>query len=64
MAYHEVATGTKARVYVDQNGERVEYNVTNLDKLRGYISTLQASIAQGGTNGMFAKPSGPARFLF
>jgi len=42
--YHLLMTGQKAKVYVDQNGERVEYNSTTAFRLQQYISSLEASI--------------------
>jgi len=39
-AYHELLVGTSARVVVDQNGERVEYAVTNRAALKAYIQEL------------------------
>lgn len=41
-AYHALRLGGQARVYVDQNGERVEYAVANADRLRAYIMELKA----------------------
>lgn len=57
-AYHALNTGTLARVFVDQNGERVEYNSTNRQALANYIRELE-QIASG-------RPlaGGPARFIF
>jgi len=47
-AYHAVLTGTQAKVVVDQNGERVEFNAVNISKLALYIADLEAELA--GTN--------------
>lgn len=44
-ALHQLATGKMVRVVVDQNGERVEFTATNMDRLRSYIAELQALIA-------------------
>lgn len=44
-AYHRLMTGQAARVVVDQNGERVEFNATSASKLYAYILQLQAEIA-------------------
>lgn len=43
--YHLLVTGQKARVYVDQNGERVEYTSTTAARLSAYISSLESKIA-------------------
>ena len=41
-AYHQLMMGTSARVYVDQNGERVEFNANSKAGLRAYILELKA----------------------
>ena len=43
-AKHKLVTGQLARVFMDQNGERVEYNVTNITALDKYINELQALV--------------------
>lgn len=43
-AYHSLMTGTLARVVVDQNGERVEFNAANSAKLLAYIQSLRDQI--------------------
>lgn len=43
--YHKLLTGTLARVYVDQNGERIEYTAANAGRLAAYITSLKAQIA-------------------
>lgn len=40
-AYHLLNLGKQARVFVDQNGERVEYKTTDSGKLRQYIERLR-----------------------
>lgn len=40
-AYHSLATGTMARVFVDQNGERIEYSAGNKNFLAAYIADLE-----------------------
>jgi len=47
-AYNQLLTGASPRVVVDQNGERIEYNAANADRLRDYIERLTAMIANGG----------------
>ncbi len=61
-AYHALQTGQQPRVFVDQNGERVEYTVANRLSLLAYIKTLQSQIA--GQASCTGTPSGPVRFLF
>lgn len=56
--YHSLMTGTKARVFVDQNGERVEYHQTSAGKLLSYIKDLEAQINPS------LRPTGPARVFF
>ena len=41
---HLLITGQQARVYVDQNGERVEYTTANVGRLRSYIAELKREI--------------------
>lgn len=41
QAYHQLAIGQMARVFVDQNGERVEYSAGNKIMLSAYIAELQ-----------------------
>ena len=43
-AKHKLVTGQLARVFVDQNGERVEFTATNIAALNRYISELQALV--------------------
>jgi len=52
--YHLLVTGQAAKVYVDQNGERIEYVAANAAKLLAYIQRLEAQIAG-------APPQGPMR---
>ena len=51
-AYHNLATGRMARVFVDQNGERIEYAVGNKNTLAAYINYLEQLLGLG-------TPSGP-----
>jgi hypothetical protein len=43
-AKHKLVTGQLARVFMDQNGERVEYTSTNIDMLNRYIAELEALV--------------------
>lgn len=58
-AYHKLMTGTSARVFVDQNGERVEYTSANSDRLRAYIVGLEKML---GINSHLT--SAPMRVFF
>jgi predicted regulator of Ras-like GTPase activity (Roadblock/LC7/MglB family) len=40
-AYHKLMTGTMATVFVDQNGERIEYTQANAFRLAAYIAELK-----------------------
>lgn len=40
-SYHSVVTGQAARVFVDQNGERIEYTAANAARLSAYIAELK-----------------------
>lgn len=40
-AYHRLMMGGQAKVFVDQNGERVEYNAGSATQLSKYISELK-----------------------
>ncbi len=41
-AYDRLMTGKAVRVFVDQNGERIEYAVANAARLAQYITQLEA----------------------
>ena len=41
-ARHQMVTGKLARVFMDQNGERVEFLATNIAQLDKYIRDLEA----------------------
>lgn len=43
-ALHQLMLGQSARVYVDQNGERVEYAVANAQRLRAYVLELKVKL--------------------
>jgi hypothetical protein len=43
-AYHKLRTGAQARIFVDQNGERVEFAVANAGHLRAYIVELKGQL--------------------
>lgn len=45
-AYHGLMTGGSARVFVDQNAERVEYTAANKNNLWSYMILLRAEICR------------------
>lgn len=47
--YHLLMTGQSARVFVDQNGERVEYATANAARLQSYIDDLKRQLGVGTT---------------
>lgn len=56
IQYHALVTGQAAKVFVDQNGERVEYVAANAGRLLLYIQGLERQL-EGKTI------SGPMRIL-
>jgi hypothetical protein len=56
--YHNLIVGLKARVYVDQNGERIEYTAANASRLQAYILDLERQL--GSAN----RHPGPLRVYF
>jgi hypothetical protein len=56
-ARHRILTGTMVRVFVDQNGERVEYSASNIARLESYIAELEAELA-GTPSIMIRRPLG------
>lgn len=45
-ALHRLMVGESARVFVDQNGERVEYAVANANRLRAYIHEMRMKLGK------------------
>lgn len=43
-SYHDLMIGNAARVFVDQNGERVEYAAQNASRLNAYILSLKIAL--------------------
>lgn len=52
-ALHDLQIGKSARVYVDQNGERVEYTAANRSTLMAYIGSLKRQINSTVTGPMY-----------
>jgi hypothetical protein len=46
QAYHDLRCGKSARVFVDQNGERVEFAVANAGRLQAYIIELKKALGK------------------
>jgi putative alpha-1,2-mannosidase len=60
-AYHMLNTGRMARVFVDQNGERVEFTAATRTGLYNYIMQLESQVCPQTD----LRPSnGPAGFFF
>lgn len=47
LHYEQLISGQKARVLVDQNGERIEFNGGNQRVLFAYIASLKDQYAKG-----------------
>lgn len=62
-AYHELMLGQSVRVFVDQNGERVEYTAANKLALQSYINQLRSQMTDGSSCVALAS-CGPLRFTF
>lgn len=56
--YHNLMTGLKVRVFVDHNGERVEYTNANAARLRAYIQELERQVDAN------IQHTGPLRVFF
>ena len=49
--YHRLLTGQAAKVFVDQNGERIEYVAANAARLAAYIEELKRLLGQQTVSG-------------
>ena len=49
--YHALMTGSQVKVFVDQNGERMEYNAASALQLGKYIAELKRQLGIGGASG-------------
>lgn len=58
-AYHALMTGQLARVFVDQNGERVEFTSANKTSLYNYILQLEMQ-----TGSIKPRDFSPIGFIF
>lgn len=59
--FHQLVTGQLARVFVDQNGERVEFTAASRDDLYTYIQQLSAEVECPAPR---RNARGPIRFVF
>lgn len=59
--YEDMISGRKARVLVDQNGERIEYNAGNVTRLATYIAQMKSEYAEncGGAGQAMSRPIRP-----
>ena len=57
-ALHDLITGNKARVVVDQNGERVEFTATSRAALAQYIQQLEVEL------GLKARTNRPLKVFY
>lgn len=48
QALHKLNMGQSAKVFVDQNGERIEYNSASVGQLTKYIRELEIALGLGG----------------
>lgn len=55
-ALHKLNIGGGVRVFVDQNGERVEYGSTNRVGLIAYINQLRAELGMCALPGIVSPP--------
>lgn len=49
--YHLLMTGQSAKVFVDQNGERIEYAASSAIRLAAYINELKRQLGLLSTSG-------------
>jgi len=50
-AYHDLNMGRRAKVFVDQNGERIEYEGSTRGQLLAYIRELERQLGIGSVIG-------------
>jgi hypothetical protein len=61
QARHDIVTGNGVKRFVDQNGETVEYQAANLQKLEDYIAELEGILNPALRVGRARRPLG---FIF
>jgi len=52
-ALHDLQIGKSLRVFVDQNGERVEYTAANRRDLTAYIDRLKTQLSGAASGPMY-----------
>lgn len=62
-ALHLLNLGQSARVFVDQNGERVEYTPANRAALERYVSQLELAVAAERSGGNVQRTPKNLKFL-
>lgn len=62
-ALRKLLLGQQVRVFVDQNGERVEYSAANLQALKDWVSALD-SVCGATATGNAPLPQRPLGFTF
>lgn len=50
-ALHNLLMGQQAKVFVDQNGERVEFTAASAPRLRAYIAELKSLLGKTTISG-------------
>lgn len=60
-AYNDLVTGNRARVFVDQNGERLEYTAASASDLAAWIRVLEDALST--SLAAYRRPR-PLRFTF
>lgn len=50
-ALHNLLMGQQAKVFVDQNGERVEFTAASAPRLRAYIAELKSVLGKTKISG-------------
>lgn len=63
-SYHRLMTGQAVNVFVDQNGERIQYTMQNRADLYGYILRLQSCLPCGTPDSLDLKGFAPLRPYF
>lgn len=63
-SYEQLLSGRKARVLVDQNGERIEFNGGNTRSLFAYLEGLKSEYANGCAVNLRPSSRGPIRPFF
>lgn len=60
LDYRDLVSGNKARVIVDQNGEKVEFTSANAQRLYALIQEAEVCLTPGAPK----RPNRPMGFIF